>query len=109
MPFSDVTVGGACMLEIEGNRLDLKWITSTGEIKDQFTMMKDVNKKVEINAKQGEAVILKASFIGNYKWSGTNKTTQSIEVKPSLGVTKYTVIDPQNCLQDEFEVNVVKK
>jgi 3',5'-cyclic AMP phosphodiesterase CpdA len=109
MPFSDVTVGGACMLEVEGNRLDLKWITSTGEIKDQFTMMKDVNKKVVINAKQGETVTLKASYIGNYKWSVTNKTTQSVEVKPGFGITKYTVNDAQGSLQDEFEVHVAKK
>lgn len=47
MFYSENEVGGAVMLEIEGNRLDLKWICSDGEIRDHFTMMKDVSKAEE--------------------------------------------------------------
>ena len=35
------------MLEVQGNRLDLKWICSDGEIRDHFTMMKDVERDEE--------------------------------------------------------------
>ena len=35
------------MLEIEGDKLDLKWICSDGEIRDHFTMLKDVTKAEE--------------------------------------------------------------
>lgn len=44
MYYSNHEIGGAVMLEVEGNKLDLKWICSDGKIRDQFTMMKDVSK-----------------------------------------------------------------
>ncbi len=40
MYFADETHGGASMLEINGNRLDFKWICADGVIRDQFTMLK---------------------------------------------------------------------
>lgn len=47
MFYSENKVGGAVVLEIEGNKLNLKWVCSDGEIRDQFTMMKDVTKAEE--------------------------------------------------------------
>jgi hypothetical protein len=47
MHYSNNENGGAVLLEIEGNRLALKWICSDGETRDQFTMMKDVSKADE--------------------------------------------------------------
>ncbi|MPR32855.1 metallophosphoesterase [Salmonirosea aquatica] len=47
MYYSENKIGGAVVLEIEGNRLDLKWLCSDGEIRDHFTMMKDVTKAEE--------------------------------------------------------------
>ncbi|MCF0072803.1 metallophosphoesterase family protein [Dyadobacter sp. CY261] len=52
MYYSNNEVGGAVMLEIEGNRLDLKWICSDGKIGDHFTMMKDISKNDEKILKQ---------------------------------------------------------
>jgi hypothetical protein len=40
MYFSDADHGGASILEINGDRLDLKWICADGVIRDHFTMMK---------------------------------------------------------------------
>jgi len=45
MFFSDAEHGGASVLEIEGNRLELKWVCADGKIRDQFTMMKVNDKK----------------------------------------------------------------
>ena len=47
MYYSNNETGGAVMLEVQGNRLDLKWICADGQILDKFTMMKDVSKKDE--------------------------------------------------------------
>ncbi|MEJ6979092.1 metallophosphoesterase family protein [Pedobacter sp. P351] len=44
MFYSNNEVGGVVMLEVQGNRLDLKWVCSNGKIGDHFTMMKDVEK-----------------------------------------------------------------
>jgi acid phosphatase type 7 len=108
LPYSDVTIGGASILEVEGNRLDFKWICADGKIRDHFTMMKDVNKRTTINIKRGETVNLKASYIGTYQWKGADKKTRSIEVKPNVGTTTYSVKDPYSCLEDVFVVNVSK-
>lgn len=47
MYYSNNEKGGAVMLEVEGNKLDLKWISSDGTIADHFTMLKDVTKEEE--------------------------------------------------------------
>jgi hypothetical protein len=46
MYFSDADHGGSCILEIQDNKLELKWICADGVIRDQFTMMKEWNKNV---------------------------------------------------------------
>lgn len=106
LPFSDVSIGGASMLEVEGNRLDLKWLSADGKIRDHFTMMKNVNRKSVIKIKKGQTATLTASYVGAYNWKGLNKKSRTIEVKPPVGVSNYTVTDPHSCLKDEFEVHV---
>jgi len=44
MSYSNVTNGGCMVLEIENNRLDAKFLGSDGVIRDNFTIMKEVNK-----------------------------------------------------------------
>jgi len=109
MYFSDAEHGGASMLEIQENRLDLKWICADGEIRDQFTLMKAVNKHTVLRIKKGEQAILNASFAGkSYRWNTTGAAnTRSISVTP-VKTTSYTVTDEFNCIKDTFEVNVSK-
>ncbi len=106
MPYANAKYGGSVMLEIQDNRLDLKWICSDGLIRDQFTMMKEVNKKTIIKAKMGETITLTASFIGKYQWNRNKESSRSIKVSPSTGISVFTVQDPESCLKDTFEVQV---
>jgi len=46
MYFSDADHGGSCILDVQDNKLELKWICADGVIRDQFTMMKELNKNV---------------------------------------------------------------
>jgi hypothetical protein len=46
MYFSDADHGGSCVIDVLDNRLELKWICADGEIRDQFTMMKEPDKNV---------------------------------------------------------------
>lgn len=109
MYFSDADHGGSSMLEIQENRLDLKWICADGEIRDQFTLMKNVNQHQVINVKKGESITLKASFIGKvYRWEGAKGNERTVRVKPAAGTTIYTVGDEFNALKDTFEVHVSK-
>jgi hypothetical protein len=106
MYHSDARHGGALMLEVEGNRLDLKWIAADGVIRDQFTMEKGVNNETTHETARDQSVELKASFVGNYEWSNGSKT-QTITVQPTES-TDYTVKDGKNCIQDVFHIKVPK-
>lgn len=107
MYFSDADHGGASILEIEDNRLDLKWICADGQIRDQFTMMKNVNKHQVIQLKKGEKKTLTASFIGKYTWSPSPSSERSLMVSPNQDQT-YSVTDEFNVVKDTFEVHVSK-
>ncbi|MEO5910757.1 MAG: metallophosphoesterase family protein [Pelobium sp.] len=54
MYYSNNEVGGALMMEVEGNRFDVKWICADGVIRDHFTMMKDVSSEEEKTLKQNK-------------------------------------------------------
>lgn len=107
--YANADNGGASFLEVQGNRLDLKWICADGGIRDQFTMMKDVSKTTTIKARKGEKVTLTASYNGKYKWNKSDLISKSVTVTPGVGTTVYTVEDEAGCIKDRFEVTVSKK
>jgi 3',5'-cyclic AMP phosphodiesterase CpdA len=60
MYYSNNQVGGSLMLEVTGNKMDLKWICSDGKIRDNFTMMKDVKNKEKSLLKKDKILTQKA-------------------------------------------------
>lgn len=105
MYYSNATNGGSMILEVQNNRLDAKWICADGVIRDQFTMVKNVNQKTTINANLGDSVTLTASFAGSYAWNNSSQTSRTIKVLPPNGTTVYYVTDTYSCLRDSFIVN----
>ncbi len=105
LPFSEADHGGVSLLEIEDNRLDLKWICADGVIRDHFTMMKEVNQSLTVKVKKGDSVTLSASYPGSHRWTGSGLGTRSITVTPQQN-TVYEVTDDKNCLKDRFTVEV---
>jgi acid phosphatase type 7 len=97
--------GGILSLEIQGNRLDAKFVRRDQVIADRFTLMKDVNKTTNLTVSSSAPIQLKASWLGNYTWNTTTATTQNITVSPTTNRT-YTVTDNMNCLTDVFNVNL---
>ena len=106
MFYSNAQNGGASIIEVEGNRLDLKWICADGVIRDHFTMMKGVNRDSVINIRKGQRLVLSASYVGRYRWNRSKQHTRSIKVTPGLGTTKYIVSDGLGCVKDVFTVRV---
>lgn len=105
LPYADVTHGGAGMLEIRGDRLEWKWICADGQIRDHFTMLKNIDRKRQFTIHKGESITLNAAFSG--KWSPGKTTGSSLEVKPN-STTLYTVKDANGCAKESFEVSVEK-
>lgn len=104
MYYSNNTNGGTLFFEVENNRLDAKWISADGVVRDNFTIMKDVNRSSPVVAAPGAPVVLTASWIGNYSWS-TGATTRSVTVSPA-GNTTYSVTDGAGCLTDTYHVTI---
>jgi predicted phosphodiesterase len=106
MPWS-INDGGMTYIEVQENRLDLKFIRMNGTIWDKFTIMKDVKKTTNLSIASGTPTTLTASWpSGTYKWSN-GATTRSITVSPTANIT-YTVSDNTTgtCVTDVFKVTV---
>lgn len=104
LPMADNQHGGALLLEVEGKRLDAKWIASDGLVRDQFTIVKDANVKTSIGIEKGQSINLSASYVGDYLWSN-GETTREITVSPAA-TTDYYVHDAYACLADSITVEV---
>jgi 3',5'-cyclic AMP phosphodiesterase CpdA len=104
MYYSNNEKGGAMLLEVEGNRLDAKWVGEDGVIRDKFTMFKNVNKTHQINIEFGNAITLTPSYPGKYIWN-TGETTKNITVSPTIS-SEFVVKDEFNCVSDVFKINV---
>ena len=106
MVYSNKTNAGSMYIEVEGNRLDAKFITEDGSVKDQFTILKDVNQKQILKLEANQTSIpLQASWMGGFNWQHDNSKSKTVQVFPVV-TTKYVVQDDQKCLQDEFTVKV---
>lgn len=106
MYFSHTDNAGSLYLEIEANRLDAKWIADDGEIRDKFTMMKDVNIKQTITqANNLTNITLNASWIGNYAWLNTSFNNKNLIVSP-INNTQFIVKDGSQCLADTFLIQI---
>ena len=106
MFYSNTINGGSLILQVDGRRLDGKWLCSDGIIRDQFNIYKDAGQKKDLFTGLGQAVSLTASWSGNYIWS-TALTTQSINVTPPVN-SAYVVRDALQCVSDTFTVTIVQ-
>jgi acid phosphatase type 7 len=107
---------GALFLEVQDNRLDAKFVGNSGTVRDQFTIMKGVNKNSLVNAVVNTPAELKASWLGAYNWKSDENITgntqrRSIQLTPkNTGSYIYYVSDslaPANtCITDTFTLQV---
>ena len=103
--YTNHTEGGSLMIKINDNRLDGSWITAGKEIKDRFTIFKNVSKNKSLKAYYGEQINLKASWPGDYSWSIGLKTRDVSYI--ARQDTLITVTDSLGYLIDTFEIEVV--
>ena len=99
------TLLGSMLLEINDNRLDAKFITSTNTVYDGFTIVKNAGKKTTLNICQGQNVTLKPSWPESVFWFPLGTTQDSAVVNPAFSTVYYSY-DPNSCIKDTFIVNV---
>jgi 3',5'-cyclic AMP phosphodiesterase CpdA len=113
MCYSNSTNGGLFYFEVDDNKLEGKFISYNGSnsvspiVRDQFTIMKNVNKIKNVRGLLNAPLTLKASWNEGFFWPATNAVTNSITVPTNvLGNFDYIVKDApiNNCLKDSFRV-----
>lgn len=98
---------GSLSLEINDNRLDGRFISSTGSVEDAFTIMKNTGLLSEYQICEGDSVFLEASWLGeSYEWSVIGQSFPGIWVKPTT-TSSFTVQDSGACMIDTFIVSVI--
>lgn len=103
LPFAHNT-GGMFYFEVEGNRLDARFLRKNGSIGDRFSIVKDVTPTHHLVVQPGDSTVLTAGWSGTYRWS-TGASARSIAVAP-LQDSTYRVEDPQGCLSQTFRISV---
>lgn len=103
--YSNYTIGGSLLLTIDNNRLDGRWVCADGEIRDNFSIFKNVNKSEKKSIAYGEKVRLNASWKGVYNWSTGVRNQEFIEISPRKD-TIITVKDSLGFLIDNFQILV---
>lgn len=107
MHYSNSDKGGSIYIEVNGNRLDAKWIAEDHAILDKFTIVKDVNNHTEVMLRAGDTATLTASWQGVYQWDSVTSAARAVPVSPA-DTASYIVTDAGfNCLHDTFKVNVL--
>ena len=105
MQYSNVSNPGSVILDFDDNRLDVKWLCGDGVIRDQFTIMKHTGKVKNYIINEGDSILLKASWNGQYNWSVNNSNTKQIYAKPTQSTT-IIVADQYQCVADTFHIIV---
>lgn len=109
MYYSNYTIGGSTILEIEKNRADIKWLCADSVIRDSFTVFKNINIKKEYILDSPELISLSASWIGSYQWPHDLSNHQFMS-HFFCSDTVFTVQDTFNCNADTFKLKIkIKK
>lgn len=107
MYYSNASIGGSFILDVNDNRLDGSWLCGDGVVRDHFTMFKNVNNVFTYTVTSGQSFTLNASWPGNYLWSGAaSDTLRSLTVAP-VSDTAFWVSDKFNCVADTFHIKTV--
>ncbi|MCX8081244.1 MAG: metallophosphoesterase [Bacteroidia bacterium] len=104
MHYASNTIFGSMLLEINHNRLDAKFIDSTGAIIDRFTIVKNAGGKKTYSICPGQSLTLTPSWKESVNWFPIGVHQSSLVVSPPLP-TIYYAHDNLGCIKDTFVVN----
>ncbi|MBN8826269.1 MULTISPECIES: metallophosphoesterase [unclassified Spirosoma] len=105
--YNNVAQGGSMILDVNDDRLDAQFLLSDGSIGDRFTLVKNSGTTTSLTAEYGDTLQFSASWNGDYRWTGGQNSRSISYVADKAGSFPITVKDNQNCLTDQFTVNVL--
>lgn len=96
---------GSLSITIHKNRLDAEFVTTTGSVLDQFSIIKNAGTTQHVLACPNEIINLKPSFPGQVLWQPTQVIADSISVLVTH-TTMYLASDTNGCIVDTFYVEL---
>lgn len=103
MYFSDSKETGAVIIEVENNVFTVKYLTSKGQVIDNFILVKDSESVNELNTECGESLTLQTSWSDN---SLIGSLKEDINTDRLTHDTLIIVADKQNCLTSSYQIQV---
>ncbi len=104
--YSNISIGGSLLFTVNDNRLDARWISTDGVVRDNFTVFKNVNKTEKKTVEFGEKIRLNASWKGSHLWSNGVNGQSFLEFSPRKDTT-ISVVDSLGFLKDNFQISVL--
>lgn len=99
------TIYGSMLIEINNNRLDAKFIDPTATVKDQFTIVKNAGKKMNLTTCANQPLTLTPSWPATVQWFPLGVTQNTVNIT-TVVPTVYYAYDPLSCIKDTFNVSI---
>lgn len=105
---------GSLILDVTGERLDVRFINDNGAIQDYFTIIKDdyevgisATNNTICNGQNTTLIATGAGLNGSYQWDNGAGMGANVTVSPSVTTTyTVTITDAYNCLIDTQQITV---
>ncbi len=100
------TLYGSMAIDIKDNKLEGKFITSTGTVFDSFTIIKNAGGSKTYTVCANEAITLKSTFPDKVNWFPVSQQADSITFNTSTSTVVYAT-DLAGCIKDTFNISVI--
>ena len=100
------TVYGSMSIDVKDNKLEGKFITSTGNVFDSFTIIKNAGGSKTYTVCPNEAITLKSTFPDKVNWFPSSQQSDSISISTPVSTVVYAT-DLAGCIKDTFNINVI--
>lgn len=102
----DNTIYGSMAIDIKDNKLEGKFITSTGTVFDSFTIIKNAGGSKTYTVCPNELITLKSTFPDQVNWFPASQQADSISFSTPVSTVVYAT-DLAGCIKDTFNINVI--
>lgn len=107
LPFGNKVNAGSMILEVEGNKLEAKWISENGLIDDKFTIVKDDIPRKDtliLISNNQTSISLNASPKASYFWKTNGSVAQTVVLNNFENGQVFKVSDNLGCFEDKFTI-----
>ena len=103
---SENTIYGSMAVDVKDNKLEGKFITSTGTVFDSFTIIKNAGGSKTYTVCPNELITLKSTFPDQVTWFPASQQSDSLTISTPVSTVVYAT-DLAGCIKDTFHINVI--